>query len=63
MGQSWLFPPVVSDLIPVDHICNLAIAIVNSMGVSEVERKYRVQTRQSRVFTPDVAKTGDNGVH
>ena len=41
MGQSWLLPPAVSDLIPVDHICYLVIAIVNSMDVSEVEKKYR----------------------
>jgi transposase len=41
MGQSWLLPPAVSDLIPVDHICYLVIAIVNSIDVSEVEKKYR----------------------
>jgi len=41
IGQSWLLPPAVSDLIPVDHICYLVIAIVNSMDVSEVEKKYR----------------------
>ncbi len=41
MGQSWLLPPDISDLIPVDHICYLVIAIVNSIDVSEVEKKYR----------------------
>jgi len=41
MGQSWLLPPSVSDLIPVDHICYLVIAIVNSIDVSEIEEKYR----------------------
>ena len=41
MGQSWLLPPAVSDLIPVDHICYLVVAIVNSIDVSEVEKKYR----------------------
>jgi len=41
MGQSWLLPPSVSDLIPVDHICYLVIAIVNSIDVSEIEKKYR----------------------
>ncbi|MDI6886549.1 MAG: IS1182 family transposase [archaeon] len=41
MGQSWLLPPAVSDLIPVDHICHLVVAIVNSIDISEVEKKYR----------------------
>ena len=41
MGQSWLLPPSVGDLIPVDHICYLVIAIVNSIDVGEVEKKYR----------------------
>ena len=41
MGQSWILPPVISDLIPVDHICYLVIAIVNSIDVREVEMKYR----------------------
>jgi transposase len=41
MGQSWLLPPSVSDLIPVDHICYLVIEIVNSIDVSEIEKKYR----------------------
>ena len=40
MGQSWLLPPAVSDLIPVDHICYLVIAIVNGIDVSDVEQKY-----------------------
>ena len=41
MGQSWLLPLSVTDLIPVDHICYLVIAIVNSIDVSELEEKYR----------------------
>jgi len=41
MGQSWLLPPDISDLIPVDHICYLVVAIVNSIDLSEVEKKYR----------------------
>jgi len=41
MGQSWLLPPSVSDLIPVDHICYLVIAIVNGIEVCEIEKKYR----------------------
>ena len=27
MGQSWILPPAVSDLISVDHICYLAAAM------------------------------------
>jgi transposase len=41
MGQSWLLPPSVSELIPVDHICYLVIAIVSGIDVSEIEEKYR----------------------
>ena len=41
MGQSWLLPPDISELIPADHICYLVAAIVNGMDVGEVEKKYR----------------------
>ena len=41
MGQSWILPPDIRDLIPVDHICYLVVAIVNSIDMSEVEKKYR----------------------
>ena len=41
MGQSWLLPPDISELIPADHICYLVAAIVNGMDVDEVEKKYR----------------------
>ncbi len=41
MGQSWLLPPSVSDLIPADHICHLVIAIVNRIDVSGIEKRYR----------------------
>ncbi len=34
-------PPDISELIPVDHICYLVIAIVNSIDVSKIEEKYR----------------------
>jgi transposase len=47
MGQSWLLPPAVSDLIPIDHICYLVAATVNSMDVSEVEKKYRFKPGNS----------------
>ncbi|PXF53041.1 MAG: IS5/IS1182 family transposase, partial [Candidatus Methanophagaceae archaeon] len=41
IGQSWLLPLDIRDLIPVDHICYLAVAIVNSIDMSAVEKKYR----------------------
>jgi transposase len=41
MGQSKILPLDISELIPVDHICYLVIAIVNSIDVSDVEKKYR----------------------
>jgi transposase len=41
VGQSWILSPAISGLIPIDHICYLIIAIVNSIDVSEVEQKYR----------------------
>jgi transposase len=47
MGQSWLLPPDISELIPADHICYLVAAIVNGMDVSEVEKKYRFKPGNS----------------
>jgi len=41
MGQSKILPLDISELIPVDHICYLVIAIVNSIDVSDAENKYR----------------------
>ena len=41
IGQTSLLPTDLRDLIPVDHICYLVVAIVNCMDVSEVENKYR----------------------
>jgi transposase len=43
MGQSWLFPPSVADLIDENHICNLVVAVVSCIDVSEIEAKYRSQ--------------------
>ncbi len=40
IGQSKILPLDISELIPVDHICYLVIAIVNSIDVSEIEEKY-----------------------
>ena len=37
LGQSWLFPPCISDFIPGDHIRNLVIAVVSCIDVSEIE--------------------------
>ena len=47
MGQSWLLPPDISELIPADHICYLVAAIVNGMDVSEMEKKYRFKPGNS----------------
>lgn len=47
MGQSWLFPPDIGELIPVDHICYLVIAIVNSIDVSKIEERYRFKPGNS----------------
>jgi transposase len=41
MSQSKILPQDISELIPVDHICYLVIAIVNSIDVSGIEKKYR----------------------
>jgi len=43
IGQSWLFPPQIMDFIPEDHICNLVVAVVNSLNIWNVEKKYRYQ--------------------
>ena len=40
LGQSWLFPPCISDFIPEDHICNLVVAVMSCVDVSEIEAKY-----------------------
>jgi transposase len=41
IGQSWLLPLDVSELIPEDHICNLVEVVVESIDVGEIEQKYR----------------------
>ena len=43
IGQSWLFPPRITDFIPQDHICNLVVTVVNNIDVSNIEKKYRYQ--------------------
>lgn len=43
IGQSWLFPPRITDFIPADHICNLVVAVVSSLNVRSIEKKYRCQ--------------------
>jgi len=40
IGQSWLLPLAVSELIPEDHICNLVEVVVDNMDVGEIEQKY-----------------------
>jgi transposase len=41
IGQSWLLPLDVRELIPEDHICNLVEVVVESIDVGEIEQKYR----------------------
>jgi len=41
MGQSWLFPPSIADLIDENHICNLVAVVVARVDVSGVEKRYR----------------------
>jgi len=41
IGQSWLLPLAVSELVPEDHICNLVEVVVDNMDVGEIEQKYR----------------------
>jgi transposase len=43
IGQSWLFPPFIADFIPADHICNMVVAVVSCIDVSEIEAKYQDQ--------------------
>ena len=39
IGQSKILALDISELIPVDYICYLVIAIVNGIDVSDVEKK------------------------
>jgi transposase len=41
LGQSWLFPPRITDFIPEDHCCNLVVAVVERVDVSLAEQRYR----------------------
>ena len=43
IGQSWLFPPCITDFIPEDHICNLVVAVTSSLNIWSIEKKYRYQ--------------------
>ena len=43
LGQSWLFPPCITDFIPEDHICNLTIAIIAEIDIRKVEKKFKSQ--------------------
>jgi transposase len=44
MGQTWLLPVSLLDLIPKDHICHFVAGVVNNMDISEKEDRY--------MFTP-----------
>jgi len=41
MGQTWLLPVSVLDLIPKDHMCHFVASIVDKMDISEKEDRYR----------------------
>jgi len=41
MGQTWLLPVSLLDLIPEDHICHFVADVVNSMDMSEIEERYK----------------------
>ena len=43
IGQSWLFPPRITDFIAENHICNLVIVVVNLVNIKDIEKKYRCQ--------------------
>lgn len=41
LGQTWLIPPRIDELIPENHICHLIIALMDKLDFSTVEEKYR----------------------
>ena len=41
IGQSWLFPPSITDFVPENHICKLVVAVVDNVDVSDTEKKYK----------------------
>jgi len=47
IGQSWLFPPCITDFISEDHICNLVVTVVDNIDVSDIEKKYKFQPGNS----------------
>jgi len=62
LGQAWLFPPCISDFISGDHICNLVVAVVSGIGVSEIKAKYLDQPgNPAYVSTADAASTAGTG--
>lgn len=41
LGQTWLIPPSIDELIPENHICHLIIALVDKLDFSSIDEKYR----------------------
>ncbi len=40
MGQTWLFPPNILDLIPLNHICHFVIAIISRLCGNDLNKEY-----------------------
>ncbi|MEG3225322.1 MAG: hypothetical protein BME94_07365 [Methanobacteriales archaeon Met13] len=41
LGQTWLIPPSINELIPENHICHLIVSLVDNLDFSSVDEKYR----------------------
>jgi len=41
IGQTWLIPPSIDELVPENHICHLIVALMDKLDFSSVEEKYR----------------------
>jgi len=55
IGQSWLLPLAVSELIPEDHICNLVEVVVDNMDVGEIS--FPIEENRPR-FEKDIVCPG-----
>lgn len=53
-NQGTLFPVVLDDFVPADHVCRVIDAFVESLSISELcfERAQAAETRINRAFNP-----------